>query len=275
VYGSVVSLDAPDERFAMAAVQRATGAALTRHDRDGLQAAVDYLLQYSDGRVGALEVTSVSDNKERALDAILAKLDHQLPRYGQYRWSIRVSGRTDVRLLRSEYRNLIAYCEALSIQDARDLDEDLLPTRWQKLLQSGMRMRRLGYEPFKTVEGAPHLLLPMTRGGFVSDSLSLLPKKLELVLSTKHVASRIAKLCNRSDDELHLFVWFGPGGIDFQSEYALLHPHHLPVADPPHMNKVTHLWLTTPYSEALLGWTSSAGWRWHDVYGAPESPTGS
>ena len=58
--------EAPDERFAKGAVERATNAQLFRHDNAGRQGAVDYLMRYPDGRSDALEITSVSNDKARA-----------------------------------------------------------------------------------------------------------------------------------------------------------------------------------------------------------------
>lgn len=55
--------EALDEQFAKVAVERATGATLTRHDSGGLQPEVDYLMQYADGRLAQLEGTNSASTR--------------------------------------------------------------------------------------------------------------------------------------------------------------------------------------------------------------------
>lgn len=139
--------DALDEQFAKLAVERATGATLTRHDSGGLQAAVDYLMQYADGRVGALEVTSVSDDRQRALYTQLERINFSLPSAGRYAWSVRVTGKTNIRSLRESYRDVIGLCEAVGVSRSRSLSRDSLTARIRSLLESGAEFTLISDDP--------------------------------------------------------------------------------------------------------------------------------
>ena len=61
------------ERIAAHLVGHATGAEVIPHDVDGRQAAVDFLLQWPDGLVGALEVTMVTERASIAWQGMAMK----------------------------------------------------------------------------------------------------------------------------------------------------------------------------------------------------------
>lgn len=59
-----------DERLVALALERATGATARSHDVDGRQGAVDLVLTFPDGRVAAVEVTSLAGDGVRRRDAL-------------------------------------------------------------------------------------------------------------------------------------------------------------------------------------------------------------
>lgn len=67
-----------DERLVALALEHATGARARGHDVDGRQGAVDLLLTHPDGRVAAVEVTTLAGDGVRRRDA--------LRRGGHRRW---------------------------------------------------------------------------------------------------------------------------------------------------------------------------------------------
>lgn len=84
------------------------------HDHSGRQGAVDFLLQYPDGRVAAMEVTSSAEDGLRQLYALLAKYE-TLPNPGTWTWSATIGHPRDVPELLQRYSGIIFYCEANSI----------------------------------------------------------------------------------------------------------------------------------------------------------------
>ena len=60
-----------DERLVALALERATGGRARSHDVDGRQGAVDLLLTHPDGRVAAVEVTTLAGDGVRRRDALL------------------------------------------------------------------------------------------------------------------------------------------------------------------------------------------------------------
>ncbi len=61
-----------DERLVALALERATGGRARGHDVDGRQGAVDLLLTHPDGRVAAVEVTTLAGDGVRRRDAVRA-----------------------------------------------------------------------------------------------------------------------------------------------------------------------------------------------------------
>ncbi|MGI5506296.1 hypothetical protein [Lentzea sp. CA-135723] len=59
-----MSADRPDEKFAFAVVGKVLGVTVEEYDVLGRRAAVDALLHYPDGRIAALEVSSLGPPEE-------------------------------------------------------------------------------------------------------------------------------------------------------------------------------------------------------------------
>lgn len=263
--------DALDEQFAKLAVERATGATLTHHDSGGLQAAVDYLMHYADGRVGALEVTSVSDDRQRALYTQLERINFSLPSAGRYAWSVRVTGKTNIRALRELDRDVIVLCEAVGVSRSRALSRDSLAPEIRSLLESGAEFTLASDDPLTFQPDRPVHVWPPGGAGFVRNDLNALPGELEDVFDISSVRRRVEKVCRRTEDERQLFVWFGPGGLSFPTWDALNRRAAVPDAVPSCDDRLTHLWFTTPFAQASLGWSRSEGWNWYDVYDRTDS----
>jgi hypothetical protein len=257
---------APDERFAQVAIERATGATLIRHDSGGRQAAVDYLMRYPNGRTGALEITSVSDDRQRVLHLHLERMNFTLPRVGRRAWSIRVTGKTSIRALRNSYAEVIRLCETVGVSRSRALPLGYLTREIQSLLESGVEFTSVSDDSGDVQPERPVYVWPVVPGGFVRDDLEQLPGELAAVFDNAAVRRRVEKVCRRRERERHLFLWFGPGGLSFPTWDALNRRVAVPVTQPPCHDRLTHLWFTTPFAQALLGWRRGEGWRWYDVY---------
>ena len=92
-----------------------------------------------------------------------------------------------------------------------------LPTKFrtraiQSLLDSGASFTRLGEGPLEPGDVRPVFVMPLA--GVVRNDLEDVPRELETAFQIPHVQSRLAKVCQRSECERHLFMWFGPNGFD-------------------------------------------------------------
>lgn len=96
-----------------------------------------------------------------------------------------------------------------------------LPTKFrtrpvQSLLDAGASFTRLGEGPLEPGDDRPVFVMPLA--GVVRNDLEDVPRELETAFQISHVQSRLAKVCQRSECERHLFMWFGPNGLTFSTD---------------------------------------------------------
>jgi hypothetical protein len=260
--------ESPDEAFARVSVARATKARIIHLDNGTSPGAVDYLMNYDDGRTGALEVTSVSGSGEQALAAELAKLNHTLPPHpGQFPWSISVTSQTSIKKLKQHYTAAIAFFESIGVCRSASLPYGVpIPPDVAALLKSGASFSQLGTKPLAPDNNRPVYVWGEMRAGFIRDDLEDLPGEVEAAFEIPHVLTRLRKVCARLEAERHLFVWFGPKGLPFSTDYAMTKRLTVPSRDLRCPPRLTHLWAMTAYSPVLLGWCRESGWRSYDVF---------
>lgn len=259
------------ERFAAVAVERATGATAIAHDVGGRQGAYDIALTYRDGRTAAVEVTSHAGAGQRQLEGLLAREDFKWPNPGQWSWSIRLSDPGDIPALREVYQDVIALCEQHGKSRPSLLPWELQADPVLRWLQDST-VSIYGHPDLPAVDGDLHrpvYIMPQGDGGTIDHGLIGLDKAVTEMLAVPTVAKRINKVSNAETDERHLFVRVDTSGLPFQISSALMgRPERLPststLTAPP---SLSHLWLAPLFTHVLLGWTTTAGWRAHDVYG--------
>src|SRR4051812_36901253 len=99
------------ERVAFEVVRRVLRVEVEHYDTDGRQGVVDALLHYPDGRVAALEVTTLAADGRQQLDALLGAEDFAWPNPGVWWWSINIGDVADLPRLRECYKFIILMCE--------------------------------------------------------------------------------------------------------------------------------------------------------------------
>ena len=116
------------ERIAAHLVARETGAVVTRHDCGGRQGAVDFLINWPDGRQGCLEVTLITEPKSAAWQGMAAKEGWRWP--AGTSWEFR-AGRVSFpyRRTRRAVLRAIELCDLWSVDDPRDLPAEVSTIR--------------------------------------------------------------------------------------------------------------------------------------------------
>jgi hypothetical protein len=254
------SLKRADERFAGLVVARYMRATPKPNDVDGKQGAFDLLLQYDDGRVGALEVTSHAGRHMRATQAAIKAHGHRWPNPGRLNWIIQVADGTRVDHLRKSYERIIRECEAQGVTDPRLLASRSPEAQW---LSSQQGTEMFGGPPVGGNSAV--LVLPKGRAAFVDSELHGLSVALSDVLSAEGVRRRAEKVAAlRGFDERHLFVTIGMGGLPDPIYIALMRPADVLPSQPPEgvPTGLSHLWFTTGWAgSALIRWNLESGWR--------------
>jgi hypothetical protein len=88
-----MSQERPDEQFAFAVVQRVLDADVRLHDTNGRQGAVDGIVTYPDGRVAALEISSVGPEDEVRITNVLSRSQSRRQLAGiSHHWYVQVPG---------------------------------------------------------------------------------------------------------------------------------------------------------------------------------------
>jgi hypothetical protein len=259
----------PEEQWAAGAVARATGATAEAHDIGGRQGVVDVTLTYSDGRSGALEVTSYAEEGTQERDVILAGQQYQWPNPGAGHWSITLRPSARIAELKRRYGRIIARCEQAGVTSPRhlpwamqDTDEDL---RWliehPDVTMSRMRTSRSSTGPGLVWVHADAVW------AFPDEQLVGLPAAIEELLEVEVIARHVEKLLAHDADERHLFVFIGLGGLPAAQYFPLTaEVQVLPRRVPSLPAGLSHLWLKTEYGPSLVCCTPG-GWSEHRVFG--------
>jgi hypothetical protein len=90
------------------------GVQLEPWDNCGRQGAVDALLHYSDGRIAALEVTSIAAEGRRQLYSLL-NANQVLPNPGRWSWSASIDDPRDFPEFQRRAGDIVTKSEALGI----------------------------------------------------------------------------------------------------------------------------------------------------------------
>jgi hypothetical protein len=261
-------VESPEETWAVAAVCAVTGATSEVYDCGGRQGAVDYLLRYTAGRVGALEVTSHAEPGLREVGALLVRDGFRWTNPGRWPWMISFDPDANVKRIREIYAYVIAACEEHGVADVDLLPFDVLsrdPVLWS-VYREEMGVRFHGSPQEHTVD-PPLYVLPGAMAGGVDEELVHLPEVVTELLAGNHIADHVAKLLRQPADEHHLFIRVDAGGLPFPQYYPLTGvPNGVPATDPNAPEGLSHLWLATGYGPTLLGWDRGHGWAAHSDF---------
>ncbi|MET9634619.1 hypothetical protein ABZX92_44965 [Lentzea sp. NPDC006480] len=239
-----MSADRPDEAFALAVVGRVLGVNVEEYDVDGRQAAVDALLHYPDGRIAALEVSSLGPVDEARIMNVLDKQGHKRTIKGLSScWMTQVPrdfhpGK--FRLL----EGALLHCDDRGITDLKDAVETSAAAA--ELVDLGVR----GVATMEQVKDAPIVwVIPAPIGGFTGTGGLDLADVVTAALLDEKMTGKIEKLAASGHDERHLFLSVRPLAFSFAVYDNLCFGGPLPTEPPKLPGGLSELWLASGFKE--------------------------
>lgn len=187
------------EEIAAHLVGHALGATAIRFDTNGRQSAVDFLLDWPDGRRGALEVTLVTERESAAWQGMAAREGWRWPAASA--WEFRLAGADmPYRRTRRAVLQAIELCDQWNVDTPRLLPHDVLDLDpelgW---LEEVGELRRASI-------GHGVALLPQVRSEFLDASPSDFTEVVESWLRHPHVPRHVEKAKAAAGSERHLFL---------------------------------------------------------------------
>lgn len=253
------------EQIAAHLVGHATGAEIVPHDTDGRQGAVDFQLEWPDGRAGALEVTLVTE-----LDSIqwqgMALKDG---------WSWKADTSWEFRPVNVSfhYKNTkraalrtVELCDQWSVEHPSSLPAEILKSEPEvaKFLADGVgHLRRTPFSPGITIYQA-------TTAEFIDAAPSDFARVVETWLEQPHVAPHLKKVKSATQhSERHLFVVVMSEALPvrfFEDNFEE------PATSPQGFEGVDVLWVWSDYWQRYLAFKDGT-WSWNQFPPKPDTST--
>jgi hypothetical protein len=263
--------DRHEEQVARKIMSEMTGARVSLTDHPGApDGTVDARLDYSDGRMGALEISRLGLTSEYAAEVRIRALDGRLPMPGRWKWIVSIADARELERVRQIYAKAVLNCEAHNVATISELPAAIIEAdRDLAWLSTRSTSRLFGIQ---LPEGA------QDTSGFVD--LNYQPTELDrrfsgpdeivsevnAALAEKTLAKRVAKLLRADGDERHLFLHVAVSGLDEYSYARLIASantlaHFVPLSgDPDLPEPISHLWLHIGCFDRLSRWTRDQGW---------------
>ncbi len=255
-----MSQERPDEQFAFAVVRRVLDADVRLHDTGGRQGAVDGIVTYPDGRVAALEISSVGPEDEARITNVLSRSQSRRQLAGiSHHWYVQVPGDFHPAELRS-IDQAVLRCEELGFDHLSDAvghgHTDL----------DALALRHVSADAIHTTsapEQATRRVYVYRRppGGFLRDGIEPLPDELAEMLRTTTMQSKIAKLVRSGLDERHLLLLVRQSAFSFPVYDGLAWGGPLPSRPARLPAELSQVWLLTGYAAGgVVRATASGAW---------------
>ncbi|MFI7120709.1 hypothetical protein [Amycolatopsis sp. NPDC049868] len=201
------------------------GVRVQEYDIGKQQRAVDALLHYADGRIAALEVSSIGPEDE-------ARISNVLARRRENRRAVEGLTRSWIASVPSSFHR----------QNLRVLDEVILRSDQQgisDLRSAGGQAEKLvrqNVTAFATTDAAaePPVIWVVQNGlwGFIDRGAGTLPAELDEILAEGKMQKKLAKLAATGLAERHLFLLVRPSAMSFPVYDALSMNRPLPEEEP-------------------------------------------
>lgn len=251
----------PEERFAEELLRRVLRVRVTARDDNSLPRMVDALFDLPDGRLGALEVTTIGDEATFEQERLAAKRDWYVEG-ANWAWVVNANGPMSMQTLGEHLPAIVLACERQGVTDPAAVAPEAqhLPA-FQWLCSTNASLVGL--------PGSSHpgkvWVLPDGGGGFVSDHLDGLPDWLERRLEEPDLGRKLEKLRATGREEQHLFLRVHDSAMPYDLYDPLAFQTCVPSAplDPP--AELTGLWLVPGWKNPVLWWGAATGWRREDV----------
>ena len=258
-------LESRQEKYMKRVVELLHKVPLTLFDVPGRTGAVDYVFSSSQRGEGAVEVTTIRDEKAAAWELLLDSDAKTIECASSRSWALTVELKTKRAELEKRIPRVVDLLDCYAVDDPLQLpveewSEDVL---W--LLASQNRLRPTGFGPVGTVR----VDLP-AQVGLVDDEGT--DRDLSRVLGTNHMQSKASKLMKHPDiNERHLAVgvaMYGPGFTLLNQ--LMFDPGRPPSWDPRQvLEGVTHIWLSGGTRD-VLAWDLSTDWHWRQLPASSE-----
>lgn len=190
------------EQIAAHLVGHGTGALVVAHDTDARQGVVDFLLEWPDGRRGALEVTLITDPVSVAWQGMAAR--------DGWCWDAATSW--EFRPARSSFQykqtrcivlRAVELCDKYSVDAPEDLPDNVLAADMElsEFLAKDVGSLR------RTSLSSGVVLYPSTRTEFTDSVPPEFPDVVESWLTQPHMSSHVEKATSTPNvSETHLFL---------------------------------------------------------------------
>ena len=253
-YGHVSELAGRAEDIAAHLVSHAPGAEARKFDADGRQSAVDFMLEWPNGRRGALEVTLVTQPESSAWQGLAAKEGWRWP--APSGWEFRLNGNDmPYRRARRAVLSAVELCDRENVDALDRLPPDIASSdpdlRW---LSDIGDLRRTSFKP-----GV--VLLPAVRAEFVEASTSDFTTLVERWLHLPHIPRHVEKARSAvAVEERHLFLV--PVDEVLPARF-FTNDFPAPTRSPKGFSGIDGIWVWSNYWHQYLGWLAGR-WRWLD-----------
>jgi len=249
-YGHVSELAGRAEDIAAHLVSHALGAEARKFDADGRQSAVDFMLEWPNGRRGALEVTLVTQPESSAWQGLAAKEGWRWP--APSGWEFRLNG-NDVpyRRARRAVLSAVELCDRENVDALDRLPPDIASSdpdlRW---LSDIGDLRRTSFKP-----GV--VLLPAVRAEFVEASTSDFTTLVERWLHLPHMPRHVEKARSAvAVEERHLCLV--PVDEVLPARF-FTNDFPAPTRSPKGFSGIYGIWVWSNYWHQYLGWLAGGG----------------
>ena len=259
----MTALAARAEQIAARLVGHETGARLIPHDTDGRQAAVDFLLEWPDGRAGALEVTLVVEQASIAWQGLAMKEGWSWP--AKTSWEFRPSD-IDVNYKRTRRAALkaVELCDRWSADNPADLPDEVIAVEPEVA-----RFLSDGVGSLKRTPFAPGIrLYQSTTAEFIEGTAADFSRAVESWHEHPHLAPHLEKV-NRVplSFERHLFVVVTNDALPVR---FFTDDFDAPVRSPRGFEGLDALWVWSDYWHRYLV-HRGATWSWIDFPPKPHA----
>lgn len=252
------------ERFLRGVLSRSIGADVEQVDDGSRNGMHDAEVRYPDGRIAAVEFTSIGERAAFQMQSLPTEL---LIPSTPFWWTLRyeLSG----VLWRDVERHvpvLVAVLDQYGMRDADDLRREFrgLPA-WDWYERNDLSLRHFG----PVSKGGRVDVLPKASGGVVDSDYLGLNAWVESMQAEPWWGENVAKLARSGRSELHLALRAHDTGVPFSLLAALMDGGPISVGDPSGMDPVTDLWIVIPYGTSAAHWSAREGWAVHN-YATPE-----
>lgn len=235
-------------------VAHALGATTTKYDADGRQSAVDFMLEWPNGRRGALEVTLVTQEESAAWQGMAAKEGWLWP--APSGWEFRLAGQNmPYHQTRSAVLRAVALCDQWNVEFPQQLPTNVLDrdSGINRLHEVG-DLRRTTFKP-----GV--VLLPEVRAEFVEAAPSDFAAVVEGWLRLPHLPRHVDKVRSAAGvTERHLFLVAVDEVLParfFTNDFPA------PTRRPEGFDGVDGIWVWSNFWHQYLGWRAGT-WQWLD-----------